>query len=159
MRASTASKVSPSLSSPASAKSSASERIAFIAFSSEASPRPTRCTGYPANANCNVIAWPMVPVPTFAIVLISSTVSITETPSFRRFVWRWCTHEQHRALCVCSHSMPISLREHLLNISRIRLVQIPISAQKRGAATPKCSSTTLKCSCRYAAVAHPQRNR
>lgn len=72
--------------------------IAFIAFSSEASPRPTRCTGYPANANCNVIAWPMVPVPTFAIVLISSTVSITETPSFRRFVWRWCTHEQHRAV-------------------------------------------------------------
>lgn len=40
----------------------------------------------------------MVPVPTFAIVLISSTVSITETPSFRRFVWRWCTHEQHRAV-------------------------------------------------------------
>ncbi len=59
-------------------------------------------------------------------------------------------------LCVCSHSMPISLREHLLNISRIRLVQIPISAQKRGAATPKCYSTTLKCSCRYAAIAHPQ---
>lgn len=71
---STSSTVSSARSNPAWANSSASARICSMPRLRSSSLQSTNFTGYPATANCNAVACPMVPEPILATVRMDSKV-------------------------------------------------------------------------------------